>query len=129
MKDNLDLSDLLKEGAHPPKGATIISFDDLLRAPRKSKVAREVVLFWTDWTCLCGRRYETPTYGDTLTRYDQYKYGDRVASVYEHYLPACHADLPRRLEAKHIHIKHCPSCLAESQLFQDHQGDLFDESA
>ena len=114
MADNdLDLSDLLTPRSKPPKGAEILIFDDLLRAPRKSRVAREVVLFWTDWNCACGRRYEQPTYGDTLTRYDQYKYGDKVASVYEHYLPACHAELPRRLEANHINIQHCPSCLAE----------------
>ena len=128
-KNDLDLSDLLKPGAKPPKGAQILSFDDLLRAPRKSKIAREVVLFWTDWTCNCGRRYEMPTYGDTLTRYDQFKYGDKVASVYQKYLPANHADLPRRVEANHICISHCPSCLAETQLYQDHQGDLFNESA
>ena len=130
MKDNdLDLSDLLPPDSKPPKGAIIISFDDLLRAPRKSKVPKEVVLFWTDWTCACGRQYEMPTYGDTLTRYDQYKYGKVIASVYQKYLPANHADLPRRIEACHICISHCPSCLAETQLAQDLQGDLFDESA
>ncbi|MCZ6775235.1 MAG: hypothetical protein O7D34_02120 [Ignavibacteria bacterium] len=129
MKDKVDLGDLLGPGAKPPKGAQIISFDDLLRAPRRSRVPKEVVLFWTDWTCNCGRRYEQPTYGDTLTRYDQYKYGDKVASVYQKYLPANHADLPRRVEANHICISHCPSCLAETQLEQDLQGDLFNESA
>ena len=129
MPDNLDLSDLLKEGSKPPKGATIISFDDLLRVPRKSKVAREVVLFWTDWTCDCGRRYEMPTYGDTLTRYDQFKYGDKVASVYSKYLPACHAKLPRRLEANHLTITNCPQCLSEDTLMQQLQGDFFYESA
>lgn len=129
MTDKIDLSDLLKEGSKPPKSAEILIFDDLLRAPRKSRVAREVVLFWTDWTCSCGRRYEMPTYGDTLTRYDQYKYGEVVASVYQKYLPCNHAKLPRRVEAKHIIIQNCPSCLAESQLLSDLQGDLFSESA
>lgn len=129
MKETVDLSDLLGPGAKPPKGAQIISFDDLLRAPRQSKVPKEVVLFWTDWTCACGRHYEMPTYGDTLTRYDQYKYGDKVASVYSKYLPANHAHLPRRVEANHICIAHCPSCLAETQLEQDLQGDFFNESA
>ncbi len=127
-KHKVDLSDLLKPGAKPIK-AEVIDFDDLLKAPRKSRIAKEVVLFWTDWTCQCGRRYERPTYGDTLTRYDLLKYGEKVASVYERYLPACHAELPRRIEPHHINIQHCPSCLAESQLHQDLQGDLFDESA
>ena len=129
MAKDIDLSDLLKPGAKPPKKATVISFDDLLKVPRVSKVAKEVVLFWTDWTCACGRHYERPTYGDTLTRYDQYRYGRVIASVYQQYLPANHAKLPRRLEAHHIIIQHCPSCLAETQLAHDFQGDLFDESA
>ncbi len=129
-KDKVDLSDLLSPDSKPPKGAVVISFDDLLKAPRKSKIAREVVLFWTDWTCsCCGRRYEAPTYGDTLTRYDQYKYGDKVASVYQPYLAVGHANLPRRIEANHIIITHCPICLSETQLARAFQGDLFDESA
>ncbi len=127
MKETkIDLSDLLTGDAKP---SNVISFDDLLRAPRRCRVAREVVLFWTDWTCSCGRSYEMPTYGDTLTRYDQYYYEKVVASVYQKYLPVNHKDLPRRIEANHICISHCPSCLAETQLFQDQQGDLFDESA
>ena len=129
MAKKIDLSDLIKPGAKPPRKAQIISFDDLLRVPRVSRVAKEVVLFWTDWTCSCGRHYEMPTYGDTLTRYDQYRYGKVIASVYQSYLPANHADLPRRIEAHHILIQHCPDCLAETQLAQDLQGDLFNESA
>ncbi|KKL50942.1 hypothetical protein LCGC14_2300460 [marine sediment metagenome] len=125
----VDLSDLLSSDGKPVKGAKIIILDDLLRVPRRSRVAQEVVLFWTDWNCNCGRRYEMPTYGDTLTRYDQYYYDKVVGSIYQKYLPANHADLPRRLEANHICISHCPSCLAETQLIQDHQGDLFNESA
>jgi len=128
-KDDIDLSDMLPSGSKPPKSAVVISFDDMLRAPRKSRVPKEVVLFWTDWTCNCGRRFEMPTYGDTLTRYDQYRYGKVVASVYQKYLPANHAELPRRIESHHICISHCPSCLAETQLYQDLQGDLFNESA
>lgn len=128
-KNPLDLSDMLPKSSRPPKGAEIIQFDDLLRVPRVSRVPKEVVLFWTDWTCACGRRYECPTYGDTMTRYDQYRYGKVVASVYQKYLPANHAELPRRIEAHHIIIQHCPTCLAESQLEIDRQGDLFDASA
>lgn len=125
-KDKLDLSDLLIPGRKPPKLAKVIDFDDLLHVPRISRLPKEVVLFWTDWTCQCGKHYEMPTYGDSLTRYDQYRYGKLIASVYQKYLPVNHKDLPRRIEANHIHITHCPQCLSEDQVELDRQGDLFD---
>jgi len=124
-RNELDLSDLLNQ----PKGSNVISLDDLIPAPRKSRVAFEVVLFWTDWTCQCGKHYEMPTYGDTLTRYRLFKFGKEYATQYEHYLPACHAHLPRRVEQHHIAIQHCPTCLAEAQIHEDRQQGLFDESA
>ena len=123
MSKELDLSDLLGK----PKGSNVISLDDLMPAPRKSREAFEVVLFWTDWTCQCGRHYEMPTYGDTLTHYRLFKYGKEIGSQYQQYLPACHADLPRRVETKHIAIQHCPACLAETQIAEDRQQELFDE--
>ena len=124
-KNDLDLSDLLGQ----PKGTNVISLDDLIPEPRKSRKALEVVLFWTDWTCECGRQYEMPTYGDTLTRYEMFRYGRFIGCQYEHYLPACHADLPRRVETRHIKIQHCPSCLHEAQVNEDRTGDLFRETA
>lgn len=115
----LDLSDLLDGTGHHHNKAKVVSLDDLLRKPRKSREAIEVVLFWTDWTCACGRHYEMPTYGDTLTRYDQYQFGKKIGTVYDHFLPVCHASLPRRVEERHIAIPHCPQCLHETQLIED----------
>lgn len=123
---DLTLDDLL---AVKPKKSNVLSLDDLIKAPRKSRKACEVVLFWTDWTCECGRHYEMPTYGDTLTRYKLYKFGKYIGCQYEHYLPAGHAHLPRRIEARHIKLQHCPQCLAEEQLTADRQRDLFGEQA
>lgn len=128
MPKAIDLSDMLSPGSKPPSKCAVISFDDLLKVPRVSRIAREVVLFWTDWTCECGRKYEMPTYGDTLTRYDQFRYGKVVASVYQKYLPANHAELPRRVESRHIHISNCPTCFAEDILHQAYQKDLFHEA-
>ena len=122
-RNTLDLSDLLGK----PKGSNVISLDDLVPVARKAKEPIEVVLFWTEHTCACGRHYEQPTYGDTLTRYDVMKYGKFSYSQYEHYLPACHADLPRRVETRHIYIPHCPICIHEQTLATHYQLDLFQE--
>ena len=125
-KKVVSLDDLMGDA---PKKATVISLDDLIPEPRKAKEAVEVVLFWTEHTCECGRHYEQPTYGDTLTRYAVYKYGKLIAHQYEHYLPACHADLPRRVETRHIYLHHCPLCIHEQNLEADRQLDLFGEIA
>lgn len=120
MTKVLDLSDLLSDD----EAETIISLDDLMPEPRKAREPYEVVLFWTEWLCKCGRRYEQPTYGTTLTHYKIYRYGKIIATQYEPYLPACHADLPRRTEYQHITIHHCPVCLSESQLKDQRQLEL-----
>ena len=125
MAKVVDLSDLIGE----PEGSNVISLDDLIPEPRKAKEPVEVVLFWTEHTCKCGRHYEQPTYGDTLTKYAIYNYGKLVAYQYEHYLPACHADLPRRVETRHIYLYHCPICIHESNLTNDLQLDLFGDAA
>ena len=125
MAKIIDLSDMLGE----PDGTNVVSLDDLIPAPRKAKEPLEVVLFWTQHTCSCGRSYEQPTYGDTLTRYACYKFGKLTHYQYEHYLPACHADLPRRVETRHIYLHHCPICIHEQNLESDLQLDLFEESA
>lgn len=119
------LDDLLDE----EPGSNVINLDDLLPAPRKAREAVEVVLFWTEWTCECGRHYEQPTYGDTLTRYAIYRHGKLHAHQYRPYLPACHADLPRRVETRHIYTHHCPICIHEHQVELDRQLDLFGEVA
>ncbi len=124
-RNELDLSDLLDE----PEGSNVISLDDLIPEPRKAREPVEVVLFWTLYTCECGRNYEYPTYGTTLTKYAHYRYGKLKAYVYEPYLPACHADLPRSVEPRHIYIPHCPTCLHEHHLELDRQLDLFGEIA
>ena len=121
-KDRLmkvDLSDLLGE----PKGSNVVSLDDLIE-PRKVREPLEVVCFWTEWNCACGRHYEMPTYGDVLTRVQIYKHGKPHHVQYERYFPACHALLPRRVETKTISIQKCPSCLQEKTLlehFDDHK--------
>ena len=119
-KNELDLSDLLGE----PEGTNVVSLDDLIPAPRKAREAIKVVLFWTDWTCDCGRHYEMPTYGDVLTQYQIYKFGKPHYVQYEKYFPACHAHLPRETEVRHIRLQKCPDCLQEKTLlqhFQDHK--------
>lgn len=111
----VDLSDLFTA---PPKKAksNVISLDDLVIEPRVAREAIKVVLFWTDWTCSCGRHYEMPTYGDTLTQYQIYRYGKPHYVQYEPYLPANHADLPREVETRHIVIGSCPACLMEDKI-------------
>jgi hypothetical protein len=116
---NKTLDDLLEHD-----GPRIVDLSEFLPAPRKAREAYEVVLFWTEWVCHCGRRYERPTYGDTLTRYKIYKYGKVVATQYEPYLPACHANLPRRTECHTLTIQHCPVCLHESELADQLQMEL-----
>ena len=120
----IDLTDLLS-GPKKKLPKNVISFDDLIPEPRKCRNAVEVVLFWTDWTCACGRKYEMPTYGDTLTKYEQLRYGKFQAYIYEKYLPANHAHLPRIVESTHIAIQHCPSCYSEDSLTEDFQLELF----
>ena len=121
--NSLDLSDLLGE----PEGSNVISLDDLVPLPRKAKEAAEVVLFWTEHTCSCGRHFEQPKFHNTMTRYDVLRYGKFSYSQYEPYLPACHANLPRRVEFTHIYIPHCPLCIHEQNLADDYQLDLFKE--
>jgi len=113
-KNSLDLSDLLGE----PEGTNVVDLDDLIPAPRKTRIPTKVVLFWTDWTCDCGRHYEMPTYGDVLTQIEILKFGKHSHFQYEHYLPACHCHLPREVETKHIRLRHCPSCLQEKTLLE-----------
>ena len=109
----LSLDEFLEHDNEPKRKLTYIS--------REVRKPVEVVLFWTDWTCACGRHYEMPTYGDTLTLYEIYRGNRLYAKQYEHYLPACHADLPRRIEARHISIPHCLKCLHE-EVLQCHQN-------
>ena len=103
----------------------VLNLDDMLTEFKPTNRAVEVVLFWTDWTCHCGRHYEAPTYGDTFTKYDRFRGDKVVASIYKPYLPANHCKLPRRVESHHIIIPHCPQCVHEDQVQIDRQGDLF----
>lgn len=132
MTKTISLDDLLEVGELAKlKGMpkNVISLSDLLSKPIKIKEAMEVVLFWTDWNCTCGRHYDEPTYGLTLTRFDRYRGGKVIASIYEPYLPVNHCNLPRRVETKHVTITHCPQCIHEDKLEADRQGDLFHATA
>lgn len=111
---DLDLSDLLGND----KGTNVISLDDLMPAPRKTRIPRKVVLFWTDWQCACGKHYEMPTYGDVLTQVEILRFGKHHHFQYEKYFPACHAHLPREVETRHIKLQHCPQCVSHRTLLE-----------
>lgn len=126
MTKKIDLSDMLSPTSRPR--AKVVSLDDLRTRTAPSEEAQEVVVFWTDWTCQCGSHYEAPTYGDTFTRYQRFANGNPSGSVYKHYLPANHCELPRRVDIKHINLRHCPQCIHEDQVEADRQGELFHAS-
>ena len=119
MPTKISLDDFLPT---PPAKAKIIRLDDLLPVAN-SRDAVEVVCFWTIHNCSCGRVYEAPTYGRTLTKYERYHYGKFTHWEYDTYYPVMHDKLPRKVDTTIIKLDHCAYCLHE-QILDLHQLEL-----
>ena len=108
----LDLADLLDNKPHTPKlRDAAITLDDLLPQRKHGLRPFEVVLFWNTWICNCGKVYETPTYGQTLTNHKLFNYGRFKGNIYKPYIQIEHITLPRRMETIQTNLQHCPACI------------------